>query len=465
MKSLIILIKQLMTEFSLGFRTGYADHLDGQVSLLTRINNFSFIKDLISEIKAGFIEGKEHWKNSNQNLENTPINPNLCTLNVGLLPESLSEKGMLVVADMLPLFDFHSGSLRLKTLIGMLTSQGWDVTFGSILAEESLPDILKNPEKLKYYETALENEGVKTIIYGELSINKYLERLQKKPKWVFLSFPSVASRIIPAVRMNCPSTKIIYDMVDFHYLRLKRWAEIQQDESLMIEAEKMADLEFACVNNSDITIAISEVEKCSVLSYVNAKNIQVLPNVFEIPKVKSNLIADREGIVFIGGFWHPPNEDAIIWFVNEVWPIIRKKRPDVSLSIVGSNPTKDVVDLGKVDGVKVFGFVLDLAPILYSHRLAIAPLRYGAGMKGKVGQSLAYGLPLVTTSVGAEGMDLVNGEDVFIADNKFIFAKYVIKLIDDDELWQKFSKNGIEFIKANLSPEVIQERLRAILNG
>jgi glycosyltransferase involved in cell wall biosynthesis len=170
---------------------------------------------------------------------------------------------------------------------------------------------------------------------------------------------------------------------------------------------------------------------------------------------------ERKDIMFIGSFLHQPNEDAVLYFVKEVFPLIKKKIPDVKFFVVGSDPLDSILKLDS-ETIKVTGYVKDVLPYFENCRVFVAPLRYGAGMKGKIGQSMAYGLPVVTTTIGAEGIGLKNDVNALIADEPEEFADSVIRLYTDEELWEGISMNAIEHIERNYSKEAIGRKISEV---
>jgi glycosyltransferase involved in cell wall biosynthesis len=170
----------------------------------------------------------------------------------------------------------------------------------------------------------------------------------------------------------------------------------------------------------------------------------------------------RAGLLFVGGFWHVPNGDAVLWFVEHVWPRIQAQAPDVVFRIAGSDPTPEVLALGGRPGIEVLGYQPDLTAHFNTARVFVAPIRFGAGMKGKVGQSLVNGLPAVATPIGAEGMSLVADEHLLVADMAEDFAEAVLSLLQDDALWRRLQAQGRALIQATLSKPVVARRLETL---
>lgn len=372
---------------------------------------------------------------------------------------------ILIVADLLPLFDQASGGLRLKSLIDMMGEAGWPMVFGSFSGLDTQPGVLSTPEGRARYEDALRRAGVTQIIYGASEIDHYIASTGQKLQWVFLSFPNIAFRFLPIVRRHCPETRVIYDMVDFHSIRLAREAELHHDPNIRQQAEEMRSIEIACAAAADITIAITEEEKTALLAIVPEAIIKVIPNVFEVPPCVPQDPSGRDGLFFVGGFWHKPNSDAVRWFAQDIFPRLREAIPDLVFRIAGANAGDEVLALAQQPGIEVLGFVEDLESLYQRHRVFVAPLRYGAGMKGKVGQSLANGLPVVTTPVGAEGMGLQNDTHLLVADGKEAFVAQVLRVLDDDQLWMRLSVAGREHIRDHYSTAAVRDHLGALLGG
>ena len=372
---------------------------------------------------------------------------------------------ILVVAPHLPLFDQSSGCLRLKTIISMMGADDWSIAFGSMFDLNGQPGVLANAADRGRYEGVLREAGVSSFLYGPDEITNFVEKQGGDLAWAFLSFPHIAAHFMPVIRSHCPTTRIAYDMVDFHSLRMRREAELSSDSELLAAAERQRAVEVACASAADVTFAVSVEEKAVLLDAAPVAVVEVLPNIFEPPFASPPGPEARKDLFFVGGFWHRPNGDAVRWFVERILPLIQREAPNIILRIAGANADDEVLALGRQPGVEVLGFVPDLAPLFDRHRVFVAPLRYGAGMKGKVGQSLAYGLPVVTTPIGAEGMGLRDGTHLLIASEEEAFALQVLRLLSDDALWSRLSIAGRALIERTLSVDVVRGQLKAVLDG
>jgi glycosyltransferase involved in cell wall biosynthesis len=171
---------------------------------------------------------------------------------------------------------------------------------------------------------------------------------------------------------------------------------------------------------------------------------------------------ERDGILFIGGFRHPPNLDAINWYVENVLPILRKKAPQLITTIIGSNAPPSLQKFAASDFV-IAGFVEDVTDHYHHAKLSISPLRYGAGVKGKVNLSMRYGVPVVATSVSTEGMYLDDGINVLVANSPEAFADAVIRLHSDEVVWNALRDAGLENIERYFSRERAREVLASVL--
>jgi hypothetical protein len=379
-------------------------------------------------------------------------------------PEGCSRGDVLIVAPHLPLFDRQSGGLRLKTLIGLIASLGWRVIFCASYPADFGPEYLGTPLGRAVYEKALREAGVVRFVYGIVGIRAFLIEAGGEMRYAFVSFPEVALEIIPIVRLHCPWARVMFDTVDLHFLRLEREAALMGDNGRLRDARRMRQIEMACLRSADVTIAVSEDERRILLDLAPEAVVETLPNVFRVPVGLPPGPEGRQGLLFVGGFWHVPNGDAVLWFTEQVWPLIRAHAADLVFRIVGADPTPEVLALGRLPGVEVLGHVPDLAPHFNRARVFVAPLRFGAGMKGKVGQSLVHGLPVVATPVGAEGMALEDGQHLLVAETAKAFADRVLTLLRDDALWQRLQRDGRALIEATLSEAVVARRLEALFH-
>jgi GT2 family glycosyltransferase/SAM-dependent methyltransferase/glycosyltransferase involved in cell wall biosynthesis len=368
---------------------------------------------------------------------------------------------VLVVDFRVPTWNHDAGSLRMLSIIQALLRLGARVTL--------MPD---NFVPLQPYTRRLQQMGVE-VLYGELDVNAELATIGPKLSVVLLSRPHVASQWLDVVREFAPSATVVYDTVDLHWLREARRSAFHRastgalaaagngtSDTLGPKAEALRELELAMVRATDMTLVVSDVERAHVEHDVPGTNVLVVPTVHDVEPFVAGP-EGRAGVLFVGGFEHPPNTGAAVSLVKEIMPAVWRVLGDVPVTIVGSNPPPEVRALaGPL--VDVTGWIEDLAPLLESARLMAAPLHYGAGLKGKVTQALAVGLPVVTTAIGAEGLKDPDG-CLLVAEDPRDLAALVVRLYRDDELWRRLSRSGQALIAEHCSTEVVTERLSGLI--
>ncbi|MGL4759188.1 MAG: glycosyltransferase family 4 protein, partial [Patescibacteria group bacterium] len=205
---------------------------------------------------------------------------------------------------------------------------------------------------------------------------------------------------------------------------------------------------------------VTPVEQ-EALQQQGIRQVEVIPNIHEPYLGESPSFNQRQGILFIGGYKHVPNIDCVEWLCQEIMPIVWQSLPDLQVTLLGSHPTEAVKQLAD-ERINVTGYIEDVTPYFLSHRVFVSPLRFGAGMKGKIGQSLEYGLPVVSTMVGAEGIGLTDECDVLIADEKQHFAEQIIRLHEDEQLWNCLASNTQKAIKPYTSEYVKSSIIKLI---
>jgi glycosyltransferase involved in cell wall biosynthesis len=309
----------------------------------------------------------------------------------------------------------------------------------------------------------LQQAGIE-VLYGPFDERHVVSQFGRELDLAILSRPTVASRLLAMLREVVPGTHVVYDTVDLHYLREERRAQADGELDLSGVVRTLREMELGLVRMCDETITVSEEERRVLREAVPEARVSVIPTMNRVTGQPAPA-RDRTGIMFLGGFLHPPNVDCVVHLVQDVLPLVRAELGPVALTIVGSHPPDVVRALADVDGVSVTGFVEDLDPYFQGCRLMAAPLRYGAGVNGKITHSLAQGLPVVTTSIGAEGLAGVDGEHLLVADDLEEFAARVVRLYRDDELWERLSAKGRALAAERFDPQVAVDALARILEA
>lgn len=368
---------------------------------------------------------------------------------VSLARDRRSGFRVVIFDDKVPAPDRDSGSVRMTALLRMLQELGGVVTF-----------VPANLTKADPYTGLLQQLGVE-VVYAPARVKQHLGSLGTSVGLCVLSRPHVAHAYLPCVRRLLPAATALYDAVDVHFVREARAARLTGTPRAHRHAARVRTKELGVVRSADSTIAVTEDEAELLRRAVPGASVHVLPNVHALRPANPGP-EGRTGLLFVGGFEHRPNEDAVLYLISDLMPDLRKVIPGVRLRVVGAAPTESVRNLAGPD-VEVLGWVGDLSPLYARSRVFVAPLRYGAGMKGKVGESMAFGLPVVTTAVGAEGFGLTNGKHLLVADEPIAFAEQVRRLYVDDHLWTAVSTNGRIFIEENYGEAAARSRLEAIL--
>ena len=361
---------------------------------------------------------------------------------------TLRGQRILVVDNGIPAPDEDSGSVRLTKAMSVMLEAGFAVTFVAL-----------NGWRRQPYARRLERMGVEVL--GVLDESwSHIESMRGGISHVWVSRPGVASAVIDRVREALPEAVLVYDTVDLHFLRLERQAETTGEASDRIEALLQKRVEIDLIERSDAAVVVSEFER-RILGPMTDTPVFVVPNIHDDDRAPVDP-RGRSGLLFVGGFQHKPNEDAVLWFVDEVMPHVLRRRPDAVLTVVGSNVPPIVKAL---DGpsVRVTGWVEDLLPLYRSTRVGIAPLRYGAGVKGKVGEALSLGLPMAMTSIAAEGMHIEDGATGMVCDDPAGLADRIVALMDDDDLWRRLSASGRELISEHFGPRAAQAAILTVL--
>lgn len=358
----------------------------------------------------------------------------------------------LVLDHFTPTPDKDSGSIDAFNLMVLLREMGFQVTF--------MPE--DNFRHVSPYTEALQRVGVE-VLYAPYcqSVEAHVKREGRRYDLVLLIRPGVMERHHRTVRKHCVRAKILFHTLDLHFLRLAREAELRSDKALRSKAKDMEARELALMRAADAVTVISEHEYALLSTSDVRSKLYLMPFARYIAGSTTGFFS-RNGIVFVGGYQHAPNVDAVAYFVASVMPLIRERLPGVKLHVVGSQPPAEIVALAAQD-VVIEGFVPDLDTFLERMRVAIAPLRYGAGIKGKVGTAMAAGLPVVVTPIAAEGMGLVDHETALIAADAVEFADAVTTLYRDAALWDRVQRNGISFAEAAWGVSTAWSNLAGVL--
>lgn len=355
----------------------------------------------------------------------------------------------------IPRPDVDAGSVTASIFLKIFCRSGIHVTF--------LPGSLNGEEP---YASQLKSLGIRLVTSEQTtSVYDWLEKHAKEFDVFFLSRGPVCAPYIDIIKERAPSAKVIFNTVDLHYLRERREAQLTGDSAGLKNAEKTKRIELDLIIKADSTIVLSTEEVYKVREELPDAKLSVIPIVFDDVPGSLTPFSARRDIVFIGSFPHKPNIDAVLFFVKEVFSSLQKKLPGINFLIVGANPPDEITELAANSGVKVLGFVKELGDVFNRVRLSVAPLRYGAGIKGKIGTSFCYGVPCIATPVAAEGMGITDGVEVLVAQSIDELIAAVVKAYSDEGLWSRLSYNGLKFVEENYSVTAIGGQLTQLVRS
>lgn len=362
-------------------------------------------------------------------------------------------KRVLIIDDQPPLPDRAAGSLRMYHTAVQMATLGYRVTYVHLMGKQLDDAASRHLDRLR-------SMGIELIWFDYESwwpirtspeVRPILKRLidsldlkLRKFDFAYIIFWYVAGYFLDLIREADPSLPIVVETMDLHYLRELRHAEVMNDSSLKHRALQTKKLELKVYSKADCITSPTETDRENLRKELPDKAVLIMTDVHDIKETQTPF-EERSGFLYVGSFNHTPNEDAVVFFVERIFPLIKRTMPAAKFIIVGNNPSPKVKALASND-IIVTGWVPEIRPYLDNCRVEVVPLRYGAGNKGKVGEAFAHGIPMVMTPVGAEGMDIVNGKHAFITENPEKFAEYAVRLYNDKHIWEQFSEEGKKLI-------------------
>jgi glycosyltransferase involved in cell wall biosynthesis len=347
------------------------------------------------------------------------------------------------------MLDRDAGSNAIISHMLSLQRLGYEVVFAPVLemrdaspAAPSLASLGIICCRAPYYTSV---EDVLAGQAGEFDLI-YLHRVQNATKYGELA------------RTYCPKARLIYSVADLYHIRIARQAQVEDRPELDALSQRTKRAEFLAAAAADAVITHSTFEFIELSKHIPAAKIHVIPWSIQ-PRPVETPFSQRSGLAFIGGYSHQPNLDAAYWLISEIMPRVRKYDPTIKCLLVGSNMPDSLRQLCH-DGVEAVGHVEDLASIFARIRLTVAPLTFGAGVKGKVLESLAAGIPCVCTSIAAEGIALPAPLQAFVANDADKIAASIQRLHSDEAANNECQKTGLEFIATSFSSDRIDALIK-----
>ncbi len=368
---------------------------------------------------------------------------------------SMNRNIVLFIDHYIPRIDQDAGSRSTFQYLMLMVDMGYRVKF-----------IGDNFEACEPYITSLEQKGIE-VLYGSWyadNWDKWIKQNSEYINYVYLSRPNITTKYIDFIKHNTQA-KILYCGHDLHYLREQRRLCIEGTVSTGLCSEEWKKIETYIARSADVSYFFSDHEVIELKKEVPEANIQTLPLFLydndNLVLKNTATFDERKGLLFVGGFSHTPNKDAATWFIKDVFPYVLSKLPGIVFTIIGSNIPEELLKLGGKN-VKFMGRVSDAELLQHYNmtRLVVAPLRYGAGVKGKIVEAIHHGVPVITTSVGIEGIR--DPEHVIsVADRADEIADNIIEIYNDKTKWLSEVSLLEAVMENNFAKEIAEKTLKS----
>ena len=356
-----------------------------------------------------------------------------------------------------PTPDLDSGSFRMQRILRVMVECGYRVWFVPCAPFHTEP----YGSRLQADEHRLREEGI-AVTHLQTDHGQLPSGLPDDLSLVVLSDEWVASRYMGQVRDRFPKARCVFDTVDLHHIRLYREALETRNRKLVALAVGSRRRELEAVREADITLVVSAEEARILEQSLPAADIRVLSNIHSVTDRTTPSFEDRNGLLFVGSFDHSPNVDAVRVLTTEIFPACIPGLDNPELTIVGANPPSFITELA-LPGLRIAGHVPDLAPYYDRARLSLAPLRFGAGVKGKVLDSMANGLPVVGTPVAAEGTGVRHNVHMVIAEPGESHVSAILELHRDANRWDQIRDAGLTLVRENFSVEAARRVVQSLV--
>lgn len=366
---------------------------------------------------------------------------------------SATNKRVLVCSPVMPAYDRQSGSQRLFDLVEFFRSAGWSVTFAS-----------SSGESHGRYAKMLQQRGIAT--------HTNLDRIEETVSFghfdlAVASFWYLAESVMPIIRASSPETRVMVDSVDLHFVRHSRSTFLDLSGSLDPEYASQMARELNTYAAADGVLTVSQKEADLINDLTGDPDLAHRVPDGEDLTSSALPFEERKGILFVGNFWHPPNAEAVRHLCEEIVPRVDPKvLAEHPVYVVGNGLDDTVRGYGAgLEHVRMIGWVPSIIPYLERARITVVPLLHGAGTKRKLIQALMVGVPSVTTSIGAEGLDLRDGEHALIADDPTDFADSVVRLLGEAKTWERLALRGREHVAGDYSRKAARARLMQVVSA
>lgn len=363
----------------------------------------------------------------------------------------MENKTLLIIGLVWPEPGSSAAGTRMLQLIALFQGQGYRIVFASA-AQES--DFSYNLEAIGVISLKIElNSASFDLAIKELN-----------PEIVLFDRYVTEEQFGWRVHENCPDALRILDTEDLHCLRLARQNAVKKDKIFQLSdvlSEPVAKREIASILRCDLSLIISEFEihVLTALFKIEVSLLHYLPLFYDTPAANQvPAFEDRKDFVFIGNFLHAPNWDAVKQLKEKIWPQISRQLPEAVLHIYGAYPPQKALELhNSKENFLVHGRALSAEEVIRKARVLLAPLRFGAGLKGKLLEAMQSGTPSITTAIGSEGIKEADGWNGFVADDFEEFAAKSVVLYQDETLWNTLQEKGFAILKNRFNVHSFEE--------
>jgi GT2 family glycosyltransferase len=346
-----------------------------------------------------------------------------------------------------PLHD--SGSCRSYEIIKLCQELGYEAAFASF-----------NQNGFTKEAIALRDQGIH-ILAGADKVEQFLSEEYGYVAAIFISRVNIYMNWLRTITPRFSEIPFVFDTVDLHHLREHLAALNSKSEAGLVMAQGTKRRELHLVKSSAVTIVVNELEKEYLQQVVPGAQVAVVPTIHHLSDSVTHWNS-RKGLFFVGGYGHPPNLDALRWFLHDIWPLLDPAIQSAGIDIVGANPPEEIKKLDSPT-IRVHGWVEDIAPMLHSTRLSLAPLRSGAGVKGKIGEAWSYGVPVIGTTLAFNGMASSSDSAYLVADTPTDFAVKISDVYNNEVLWNTASDSGRQIIEKRYSRSFAKNAIAEIL--
>ena len=369
----------------------------------------------------------------------------------------ISNKCLLIIGFVWPEPNSSAAGGRMMQLIVLFKKQGYTITFSSPAQDsEFMVD-------LAYYDV-----DKVSIALNDSSFDSYIKELQ--PNVVLFDRFMIEEQFGWRVAEHCPDAIRILDTEDLHCLRFARQQAFKANHTFELSdivEEDVAKREIASIHRCDVSLMVSEFEMQLLQSVftIDSSLLFYLPLVVDSFDLTTLSFDQRENFVFIGNFLHEPNWNSVQYLKESIWPLIKKQLPKAVLEIYGAYPSQKVFQLhDEKEGFLIKGRAESAKEVISKARVVLAPLRFGAGIKGKLLEAMQYGTPSVTTSIGAESMHADLDWNGSIEDDPQEFANASVRLYQDEIFWKQSQQNGFSIIKQRYLKELFEDEFETRLS-